>query len=96
MSYLFHERVTAEATVKDVNDLAVPNNATSARLQADTSDIRYTCDGATNPSQTTGMVLVNGLEPEDFLLEDILKIRFTRGSGTNGGLNIHYYAGRDV
>lgn len=94
MSYLLHEEIVASAAVKDASSLNIPSTATSARLQADTSDIRYTMDGS-NPTQTSGMVLVNGLEPEDFLIQDVYNIRFTRGSASDGNLNIHYYNGND-
>jgi len=94
--YLSHEQVAATAAVKDVDDLTVPAKATHAELQADTSDIRYTMDNATDPTQTSGMILLTTEDPMLFLIEDINRIRFTRGSGSNGNLNVHYVAGRDI
>ncbi len=94
--YLSHEQVAATAVVKDVDDLTVPAKATHAELQADTSDIRYTMDAATDPTQTSGMILLTTEDPMLFLIEDIYRIRFTRGSGSNGNLNVHYVAGRDI
>lgn len=94
MSFLLHEEIAATAGVKDASSLNIPPTATSALLQADTSDIRYTMDGS-DPTQTSGMVLVNGLEPEDFLIQDIRQLKFTRGSGSDGNLNVHYYNGND-
>lgn len=94
--YLSHEQVAATAAVNDVDDLTVPAKATHAELQADTSDIRYTMDNATDPTQTSGMILLTTEDPMLFLIEDINRIRFTRGSGSNGNLNVHYVAGRDI
>lgn len=94
--YLSHQQVAATASVKDVDDLTVPAKATHAELQADTSDIRYTMDNATDPTQTSGMILLTTEDPMLFLIEDIKRIRFTRGSGSNGNLNVHYVAGRDI
>lgn len=96
MAYIRHERISATGAVKTVTSLDIPKEATSARLQSDTVDVRYTMDGATDPSATSGMVLVNGLDPEDFLIQDVQKIRFTRGGAQDGGLNVHYYCGREV
>ena len=96
MSYLYVEQVAATASVKDVDDLNIPNNATWAELQADTQDVRYTMDGATNPTQTSGMVLLTTEDPSFFLIEDVKQIKFVRGAGSNGNLNLSYGAGRDV
>lgn len=94
--YLSHEEIVADGSVKDVDSLTVPSKATHAELQADSSDIRYTMDNANDPAQSAGMILYQTGEPKLFLIEDIKRIRFTRGSGSNGNLNVHYIAGRDV
>lgn len=91
--FLSSEEIIADASVKDVSALTIPPTATSALIQSDTNDVRYTMDGGSTPTQDTGMVLVNGLEPEDFLIQDIRQIRFTRGAASDAVLNIHYYNG---
>jgi hypothetical protein len=94
--FLSYEQVIADATVKTVVDLTVPANATMAELQADTQNIRYTMDNINDPTQAVGMVLLTTEPPRMFLIEDLLRIRFTRGANANANLNIHYAAGRDV
>ena len=94
--YLSYEQVVATDTVKTVADLTVPANATMAELQADTNPVRYTMDGAVDPTVSSGMVIAVADMPKTFLIEDINRIRFIRGAGANGNLNIHYAAGRDV
>ena len=96
MAQLATERVLTSSTVKTVEDLTVPAKATHALLQADTQDVRYTMDGITNPTQVSGMVFGTSQEPKQFLITDVKNIRFVRGSGSDGYLNVHYYAGRDV
>lgn len=97
MTYLDVEQVVATSSVKDVDDLTVPNNATWAELQADTANIRYTMDAATNPTSTSGMLLLTTEDPSFFLIEDVKRIRFTRDAGgVDGNLNLSYGAGRDV
>lgn len=94
--YLSYEQVVADATVKDKDDLTIPGNATHAELQADTQQIRYTMDDTTAPTASSGMVLVVDDDPKTFLIEDILRIKFIRGAGSDGNLNVHYFGGRDV
>jgi hypothetical protein len=94
--YVGYEQVTATAATKTVNDLTVPSNATHAELQADTQNVRYTMDNSSGPSQTVGMVLVTTHAPKLFLIEDIRRIRFQRGAGSDGVLNVHYISGRNV
>lgn len=96
MAFLSAERVAATSAVKTADDLTIPNNASQVVLQSDTQDVRYTMDGSTVPTQTSGMILIVGEQPEDFLINDLYKIQFTRGAGSDGYLNLHYYAGRDV
>lgn len=96
MAFLLHEAVAATSSVKTVSALSVPYNATSALLQAATNNVRYTMDGSTNPTVSSGMLLLTTEDATEFLIEDIKNIRFIRDGGTDGSLNIHYYAGRDV
>ncbi len=94
MAYSSYEQVAATAVVKTGADLSFLGNDAKAEVQADTNDIRYTMDGTTNPTQTSGMVLLTTEPPKLFLKEDLLNIRFVRGADTNGNLNIHYLTGR--
>lgn len=96
MAFILSESVAAGAAVKTASVLNIPVEATLVELQADTNDIRYTMDDATDPTQTSGMVLVNGNEPELFLVRDVRKIRFTRGAASDGNLNLHYACGRII
>lgn len=96
MAYLSFEQVAVSNAVLDVDDLTVPANATFCELQADTNPIRYTMDGATDPTTTAGMVLLTTSDPKLFLVSDILNIRFIRSGGSDAKLNVHYLAGRDV
>lgn len=94
--YLRYEQVAADNTVKTVAALNVHANATLVELQACTNDVRYTMDNATNPTQTSGMVLLTTQPPKTFLIEDLNRIRFTRGAAVDGNLNLHYAAGRNI
>lgn len=95
--YLGFEQVAADATVKNAaDDLTIPSSVTHAELQADTTDVRYTMDASTNPTASSGMILAVGDKPKLFVIDDILRIRFIRGGGSNGNLNIHYLGGRDI
>lgn len=96
MAYISYEQVEADASVKDATDLTIPNNATHAELQSDTEAVRYTMDDTTNPSLGIGMLLNTADMPKPFLIEDIKRMKFTRGSGTAGNLNVHYFVGRNV
>ena len=93
---LSNQQVAATSSVKDVTDLTVPAKATSALLQADTNHVRYTMDDSTDPTSTSGMLLLTTEDFTEFLIEDIKRIRFTRDASTDSNLNIHYVAGRDV
>lgn len=94
--YLGFEQVAATNAVKTVSDLTIPASVTMAELQASGQDVRYTMDNTTNPTQTSGMVLLTTSEPKLFLVQDIRRIQFIRGAGIDGNLNIHYAAGRDI
>ena len=94
--FLGYEQVTAGAAAKDVDDLTIPAGATHAQLQASGQSVSYTMDGTTVPTQTAGMFLLVAAPPQDFTIDDILRIKFVRGAGSDGQLNIHYFGGRDV
>lgn len=94
--YLGYEQVVADSSVKNAAALNPPGKATYAELQADTQDVRYTMDNATDPSSTTGMVLATTHDPKQFQIDDVKRIRFTRGAGSDGNLNLHYFSGRDI
>jgi len=96
MAYLSFEQVTATSSVKDSSDLTIPVKATHAELQASGNNVAYTMDGSTDPTVSSGMTLVTTNAPKLFLIEDIRNIRFIRFGGSDGNLNIHYLAGRDV
>ena len=93
--YLRCERVTAVAQEKSVLALNPPDNATHVEIQADTQNVRYTMDGSIT-SATLGMLFVASAVPKLFLIEDLKQIRFRRATGSDGALNFHYLAGRDV
>lgn len=95
--YLFYEQVVASDATKNIDDLNIPHGATHAELQADTQHVRYTMgDGSPAPTQSTGMILLTTEGPKLFLIEDVKAIKFVRGAGSNGNLNIHYLGGRDL
>lgn len=94
--FLKYEQVAATSAVKRAGTLSPPSDATHAELQASTQDVRYTMDNVTNPSQTSGMVLGTAHPPKTFLIEDVRRIRFTRGTASDGNLNIHYFGGRSI
>lgn len=98
--YLGYQQIAATAIVKTYASagFTLPANVspTHVELQADTQDIRYTMDNATNPTQTSGMVLAVGDPPKLFVIDDLLRIRFVRGAGADGVLNVHYVGGRAV
>ena len=92
--YLHFEQVATTAVVKGPEDLTIPSSATHVELQADTQPCRYTMDGLTPPAQTSGMILSTSSDPKTFLVTDLRRIKFTRGAGSDGKLNIHYFNGR--
>ena len=100
--FLSYQQKTVSNVVPTAADLTIPANATGAILQAETQNIRYTMDNSTDPTQTKGMLLRAAVAtytadpPQQFTVEDLLRIRFVRGAGSDAVLNIHYFAGRDV
>lgn len=96
MAYLSFQQVTADNTVDSIAELTVPVNATHVELQASGNHVSYTMDGSTNPTQTAGMFLLTTESPKTFLIEDVKNIKYTRGAGSDGSLNLHYFAGRSI
>ena len=90
------ERIATTGTVKDVDNITVPAKATGVEIMADTQDVRYTMDSATDPTATHGMLFRVTDSPKYFLVEDLKRIRFIQSSGGAGALNFHYTAGRDI
>jgi len=91
-TYAHYEQVAATAVVKTKHDLTIPPSTTHVEVLAETQNVRYTMDGLTTPTQTTGMLLKTTDPPRIFLIDDILKIKFARGAGSDGLLNLHYRA----
>lgn len=96
--YLGYEKEAATANVKTVADLAPPPKATHCEIMAETQHVRYRMDDPNQGviDQTTGMLLLTTEGPKAFLIEDLKRIRFTRATGTDGVLHIHYFGGRDI
>ena len=94
--YIGFKSVASSSAVKTAADLAtIPAKATSVELQAVTNHISLTMDNATDPTATAGMLLLTTSPPKEFLIEDLLRIRFIQVTGA-GVLNCHFLAGRDV
>lgn len=87
-----YERIAINGTtVTQLSAVAnIPPGTIRAQLQADTANIHYTMDGASNPSSTVGMRLIAGLAPEWFEIKDLVRMRMI-SAGSASGLNIHYY-----
>ena len=94
--YLGYNQIQVAGEVLTESDLTIPGRATGAVLQAETGSIRYTMDNSTVPNNTKGMLLVPTLPPEEFLIDDVRRIKFVRNGTTNAVLNIHYFGGRDI
>lgn len=89
-SFCLYESITADSSVQQGSALSIPNGAIGAELAASDQDIRYTMDGSTDPSETSGMLLSTSHNPKIFGISDVINIRFTRGGGTDGTLHVHY------
>ena len=89
--FIGYEQRLVVAAAQTAAVLNIPAGATGAVLQADVQNVRYTMDNATDPTQILGMVLAVGLPAEQFLIEDLMRIRFCRGAAADAMLNIHYW-----
>jgi len=94
--FLLFESVAATLDPKTILDLSPPAKATGVVLQADVGDIRYTMDNSTAPTFESGMILRTTDAPQSFLIEDLKRIKFCRGTTPGALLNVHYFAGRDI
>jgi hypothetical protein len=96
--YVRYVQVEADNTVKNSNSITgwvEADQAALIEIQADTNNVRYTMDDVTDPTQTVGMLFRVTDPPKTFLMEDVTRIRFTRGAAANGNLNFHIISGRD-
>lgn len=89
--YTGYERIAVSNTVLDVDDLTIPSGTTFVELQADTKAVRYTMDNSSTPAQAVGMVLHIASDPQSFLVEDVKRMKFVRGDGSDAALNLHYF-----
>lgn len=96
--YVGFEQITVSDTALTHKDLTVPKSATHAEIQADTQDVRYTMlgDSGVTPTQAIGMLFVAKADPKSFLIEDVKRMTFIRGAGSDAKLNIHYFGGRII
>lgn len=92
--FVGYQQILANNQVKTVAQLTVPVSALAAQIQADTQNIRYTCDGTTAPTNNSGMVLLTTQPPLSITIEDLRNIKFIQSSGGAGNLNIHYLGAR--
>ena len=90
------QRVAISNAVKTVADLTVPAKATHVEIQADTAPVRYTMDDTTAPTTASGMIFLTTEPPKAFEIVDLKRIKFIRSGASDGALNFHYFAGRDV
>ena len=95
MAYVGFERV-ASGLIKTVAELTIPANANGAEIQADTQDVRYTMDGSTVPTASSGMLFLTTEPPKYFDITELRNIKFIQGAGGVGAINIHYHTALDV
>lgn len=95
--FLAYEQKAVSSAVLDVSDLTGPptTSPSGAMLQAETQNVRYTMDG-TAPTVSTGMILVAGAAPQQFLIDDLVNIKFIRDGGSDAALNVHWFGGRSL
>ena len=97
--FIGFEQIAVSTSVLKFSDLvnAVKSQATYVELQADTHHVRFTMDGATDPTTSAGMLLLITEPPRQFLGEDLKNIRFIRDGAADCKLNIHYgVVGRQI
>jgi hypothetical protein len=104
--YIGFEQKTVSNVVLTASDFTIPSNATFVVVQATGEDVRYTMDGSTDPTATLGMIWhaehagppagTAADAPEFYSIDDFQNVRMIRGGGSDGVLNLHYGAGRDV
>ena len=91
MSYVLFESQAVTNVVLTVADLAPPAAATGVVLLAETGTIRFTMDGTTAPTTSTGMMLKITDPPTEFHLEDLKNIKFIRNAAQDAVLLVHYF-----
>jgi len=95
--FVGYEQIAAGPAVQTADDLTIPGNATGVLIQVDTNNIRYTMDGATDPTAAgIGMLFVVNEAPQFFTIDDLLRIRFIQVAAGVGNMNLHYTAGRNI
>lgn len=94
--FLSFQQVASTNAVQNSTALTIPGKATGVELQADTNNIRFTMDNTTDPSSSSGMLLLTTEPPRAFGIDDLRRIRFIQNAVGAGKLNIHYFAGRDI
>lgn len=97
--FLKYQQVDVTTAVKTFADLPSPlppYGMSGAMLQAETQNVRYTCDNGTNPTSSVGMLLITGLAATEFTFDDMKRIRFILAAGASGKLHIHWFGGREV
>ena len=94
--FLGYQQVTVGDTVLTVASFTIPVGANHVMLQAEAQNVRYTMDNTSAPDTGVGMVLIVGLAPELFSIEDFRRIKLHRGAGSDGKINVHYSGGRSI
>ncbi len=95
MAYVGFEQVAA-GLIKTVAELTIPANANGAEIQVDTQDVRYTMDGTTEPTASSGMLFLTTEPPKYFDITELRSIKFIQVAAGVGNLNIHYHSAADV
>jgi hypothetical protein len=92
-SYGYAEATT---TVKTIAAVTVPGEALWCEIQAEGNAIRYTLDGSTNPTATSGMRLLTTSAPTQLAIETVRNIRFRCEGTTTAILHFHWVVGRAI
>ena len=92
--FLSYEQITVNTvTAQSISELTMPAGTQYVMLQTDIAGtIRYAMTGTgvgNTPTNTVGMILNIGLEPQKFGADEIQKIKFIAGTA-NTKLNVHY------
>ncbi len=85
-----YQQVSATSSVKTAAAFTIPADCYFVEITADTQEVRYTMDNATSPTQTSGMRFLVGGRSKTFSIEDFIRIKFVRGAGSDGVLNVHF------
>lgn len=93
---LGYQKIEVTSAVKTGALFTLPTGVSGAMLQAETQNVRYTMDGTTVPTAVNGMLLITGLRPEQFQVEDLLHMKFCLAAGVTGTLHLHYFGGRSI